>query len=205
MGNGAGLPAGLSRRKQHGLSEARPMFPVLETPRLILRAPIEADLDGFAALMADEESARFIGGVQTRAAAWRFMAALAGSWVLKGFSMFSAIEKSSGLWVGRVGPWQPEGWPGTEVGWGVLRSAWGQGYASEAARASIDWAFQTQGWSEVVHTISSPNAASKGVARRMGSRYLRQGRLPAPFDMDLEVWGQSRADWLAAKAGVSGP
>jgi RimJ/RimL family protein N-acetyltransferase len=181
------------------------MFPVLETPRLILRAPIEADLDGFAALMADEESARFIGGVQTRAAAWRFMAALAGSWVLKGFSMFSAIEKSSGLWVGRVGPWQPEGWPGTEVGWGVLRSAWGQGYASEAARASIDWAFQTQGWSEVVHTISSPNAASKGVARRMGSRYLRQGRLPAPFDMDLEVWGQSRADWLAAKAGVSGP
>ncbi len=97
------------------------MFPTLETERLILRAPRESDLDGYAALMADEESARHIGGVMPRSAVWRGMATMAGSWMLRGFAMFSVIEKHSGAWVGRIGPWAPEAWPGTEVGWGLLR------------------------------------------------------------------------------------
>jgi RimJ/RimL family protein N-acetyltransferase len=168
---------------------------ILETERLILRPPVEADLDGFAALMADEQSARFIGGAQPRSAAWRGMAMMAGSWSLRGFAMFSVIERSSGQWIGRIGPWFPEGWPGTEVGWGLLRSAWGQGYAAEAAVASIDWAFDHLGWTEVIHTIDPANAPSKALAARLGSRYLRMGRLPAPWDIDLEVWGQSREEW----------
>jgi RimJ/RimL family protein N-acetyltransferase len=72
------------------------MGPTLETPRLILRPPREEDLDGWAALMGDEESARHIGGPMSRSAAWRTMSAMAGSWVLKGFGMFSVIEKDSG-------------------------------------------------------------------------------------------------------------
>jgi len=174
------------------------MFPTLETERLILRVPVEADLDGFAAILADEESARFIGGVQPRSTVWRGMATMTGSWMLKGFSMFSVIEKSSGRWIGRIGPWSPEGWPGTEVGWGLLRSAWGQGYAAEAATATIDWAFDTLGWSEVIHTIAADNAPSKALAGRLGSRYLRQDRLPAPWDLELEIWGQSREEWRGA-------
>ncbi len=170
---------------------------VLETERLTLRPPIEADLDGFAALMADEQSARFIGGVQARSTAWRGMSSMAGSWALKGFGMFSVIERSSGRWIGRIGPWSPEGWPGTEVGWGLIRSAWSQGYAAESAVASIDWAFDTLGWSEVIHTIASENAPSKALAGRLGSTYLRQDRLPAPIDIELEVWGQTKAQWRA--------
>jgi RimJ/RimL family protein N-acetyltransferase len=173
------------------------MTVILETDRLILRPPLEADLDGFAALMADEESARFIGGVQARSTAWRGMASLAGSWVLKGFGMFSVIERGSGQWIGRIGPWSPEGWPGTEVGWGLLRAHWGKGYAAEAAVASIDWAFDALGWTEVIHTIAADNAPSKALAARLGSRYLRMGRLPPPLDLDLEVWGQSREEWRA--------
>ena len=42
-----------------------------------------------------------------------------GSWHATGFAMFSVIEKSSGRWVGRLGPWMPEGWPGPEVGWAI--------------------------------------------------------------------------------------
>src|SRR3712207_2646696 len=119
--------------------------PALETARLILRPPEERDLDGFAEMMADEEAARFVGGVQARAGAWRGMAAMAGSWALRGYGMFSVVEKESGLWVGRLGPWRPEGWPGPEVGWGLVRSAWGKGYATEGAAASIDWAFEALG------------------------------------------------------------
>src|SRR5690606_16389669 len=88
--------------------------PTLETERLILRPPALEDFDAYAAFMADEQATRFLGGVQSRSVAWRGFATLGGSWALLGYGMFSVIEKSSGRWVGRLGPWMPEGWPGTE-------------------------------------------------------------------------------------------
>lgn len=175
--------------------------PVLETARLLLRVPQAGDFDAFADFMADEESARFLGGAQPRSVAWRSFAAIIGSWPLRGFSLFSVIEKASGRWIGRVGPWQPEGWPGTEVGWGIVRDAGGRGYATEAAVATIDWAFETLGWNEVVHTIQPDNTPSKAVARKLGSRYLREGRLPAPMEhLPMEIWGQTREQWQASRA-----
>ena len=171
--------------------------PILETERLILRLPEPADFEPWAAFAADEEAARFIGGKQERPVAWRLMSVMAGAWLSRGFGMFSVIEKASGRWVGRVGPWQPEGWPGTEVGWGLVRETWGKGYATEAATAAIDWAFETQGWHEVIHVIEAANTRSQAVARRLGSRLLRQAVLPAPLNTPLDVWGQSRAEWEA--------
>ncbi|RKH32071.1 GNAT family N-acetyltransferase, partial [Corallococcus sp. CA031C] len=70
--------------------------PTLETPRLILRPPTLQDLDGFSAMMADPESARFIGGLQPRSNVWRAICTMAGSWALQGFAMFSVFEKSTG-------------------------------------------------------------------------------------------------------------
>lgn len=170
--------------------------PTIETSRLILRPPAQEDLDGWAAFMADPETARFVGGVQQREAAWRGMAAMAGSWVLKGFGMFSVVEKASGRWIGRVGPWQPEGWPGTEVGWGILRDFWGRGYATESAAAAIDWAFDVLDWREVIHCIDPANAPSRAVAERLGAADRGPGRLPPPFeDLPVDIWGQSREAW----------
>ena len=174
--------------------------PTLETDRLQLRPPVESDLDGWAELMADPESARFIGGPQLRPAAWRGLASMAGSWALKGYGMFSVVEKATGRWVGRLGPWQPEGWPGTEVGWGLMREHWGKGYAVEAASAAIDWAFDELGWSEVIHCIDPQNTPSQNVARRLGSENLGPGALPAPFDQaPIDIWGQSRESWRARR------
>ena len=68
-----------------------------------------------------------------RAAAWRKFLQMPGAWLIQGFGMFAVIEKASGEWLGNIGPWQPEGWPGTEVGWALRRVAWGKGYADEAA------------------------------------------------------------------------
>ena len=170
--------------------------PVLETERLILRRPQEADLDGWAEFMADAEAAKYIGGVQPRATAWRGMATMAGSWTLKGFGMFSVVEKASGRWVGRLGPWMPEGWPGTEVGWGLHPAAQGKGYGVEGSAAAIDWAFDALGWTQVIHCIHPENTPSEALAQRLGSRLLGPGRLPPPFDhLPINVWGQSREDW----------
>jgi hypothetical protein len=69
----------------------------------------------------------------------------------------------------------------------------------EAAPAALDWSFDTLGWTEVIHTIAGENANSKALAARIGSRYLRQGRLPAPWDIELEVRGQSRDEWSARR------
>jgi RimJ/RimL family protein N-acetyltransferase len=174
-------------------------FPVLETERLILRAPEPQDFEPWAAFCADPEAARFLGGVQDRVGAWRIMSTMAGGWMSRGFSMFSVIEKSTGKWVGRLGPWRPEGWPGTEVGWGLSRDAWGKGYATEGATAAINWAFDHLGWDEVIHTIEPANTPSQAVARRLGSRILRQAMLPAPIHAPVDCWGQSRAEWQARR------
>ena len=167
----------------------------IETSRLILRPPAAEDFEGWAAFAADPEVMRHIGGVLPRPTAWRGFIAMAGAWQIQGFAMFSVIEKSSGRWMGRIGPWMPEGWPGTEVGWALIRDAWGKGYGVEAAAATIDWSFDHLGWDEVIHTISPANVESKALARRLGSEYLRMDKLPAPFEIDVEVWGQSRTQW----------
>ena len=109
--------------------------------------------------------------------------------------MFSVIEKASGRWVGRVGPWQPEGWPGAEVGWGLERSAWGKGYATESAEAAIDWAFDALGWDDVIHCIDPGQRPSARVAERLGSARRGSAYLPAPFDNEpVDIWGQSRGN-----------
>ncbi len=61
-----------------------PASPILETKRLLLRLPQEQDIDAWAAFMADPEASRFVGGVQSRATAWRGMASVVGCWVLRG-------------------------------------------------------------------------------------------------------------------------
>ena len=180
--------------------------PVLETPRLILRLPVRDDFDAWADFMADAEAARFLGGAQPRAIAFRSFLAMAGSWRILGFSMFSVIEKATGRWVGRLGPWMPEGWPGTEVGWGIAREHWGKGYATEGAAATIDWAFDTLGWTEVIHTIDPANTASQMVAQKLGSTLRGPGRLPPPHEnAPVEVWGQTREQWrVRRESGVEG-
>ena len=173
----------------------------IETERLILRPLLREDYQPYLAFCADEETMRTLGGVQPPSVAWRGFCSLAGAWQLFGFSMFSVIEKSSGDWIGRMGPWQPQDWPGTEVGWSIAREAWGKGYAPEAAAASIAWAFDQLGWDEVIHTIDPENVNSKAVAAKLGSSYQRMDRLPEPHhEKPVEVWGQTHAQWQARRA-----
>ncbi len=172
----------------------------LETPRLMLRVPRAADLDPMAEMMADAETAKFIGGVTPRSITWRALMTMIGAWHAHGFAMFSVFEKTSGRWVGRLGPWMPEGWPGPEVGWTIVRDRWGRGYATEGATAATDWAFDRLGWTHVIHSIDPANVASQIVARKLGSRNLGPGSLPAPYQgATVDIWGQTREEWLARR------
>lgn len=174
--------------------------PTLETERLILRPPVQADIEGWAAFCADPVVMKHLGGPLPRPLAWRNMASLAGYWALQGFGMFSVIEKATGRWIGRLGPIHPDSWPGDEVGWGLAREAWGKGYAYEGAAACMDYAAEVLGWEDIIHTIATENHASQAVARRLGSRLRGPCKLPPPFENDeVEVWGQTREEWRARR------
>jgi RimJ/RimL family protein N-acetyltransferase len=169
---------------------------VIETERLTLRLPVIADFEAWAAFMGDEDAARYIGGQQPPAVVWRGMATMLGSWQLLGFGMFSVIEKTSGEWIGRVGPWSPHQWPGDEVGWGIVRSKWGQGLALEAAVASMDFATDVLGWKDIIHSIDPANTGSQKLAARLGSINRGPGQMPPPYqDKPIDIWGQSAAAW----------
>ena len=177
--------------------------PVLETPRLILRAPRTEDFPAWSASMADEKTMHFLGGPNPPMLAWRNMTSVVGAWAIAGFSMFSVIEKSTGEWVGRLGPWRPESWPGNEIGWAIAREHWGKGYATEGAQAALDFAFADLGWNDAIHSIDENNTASIAVAHRLGSRLLGTAMLPAPISHVVNLYGQSRTEWLARKAAGS--
>lgn len=174
--------------------------PVLETARLILRVPQRGDFEAWAALDQDEETMRHLGGVLPRFSTWKNMLGVVGSWHVLGFGPFSVIRKSDARWIGRVGPLRYEGWPGAEIGWTLAREAWGNGFATEAATAAVDWVFDVAGWDDVIHCIAPDNTASQAVAMRIGSGKRGLGRLPVPYDdRPIDIWGQTRAQWLARR------
>jgi RimJ/RimL family protein N-acetyltransferase len=142
--------------------------------------------------MADEETVRFIGGqVLDRALAWRNMASVIGHWSIRGYGFFSVEHRETGEWLGRVGPWYPEGWPDPEIGWTIAREHWGKGYATEAARASLEYAYDVLGWQRVVHVILKGNVRSAAVATKLGSVLVetRMG-LPGVTDQEIEIYAQ---------------
>lgn len=175
--------------------------PILFTERLILRRPTAKDLDGWAEFAADPVASEHLGGPAERSVAWRQLCTMAGAWEVNGFGMFSVVERATGKWVGRLGPWQPEGWPGTEIGWGVASAFAGKGYAYEGAVAAMDYAVDVLNWATIIHTIAPGNTRSIRLAERLGSRNMGPTQLPAPLaDVQVDAWGQTASDWRASRS-----
>lgn len=167
--------------------------PTLETERLILRPiDMEADLQGFCETFADADMMRYLGG-QTKdvGQTWRSMATFLGHHLTRGYSFLSAIEKQTGDWVGEVGPWYPEGWPGREVGWTLHPRHRRKGYAREAGRACLDYVRDELGWTSVIHVIVQGNVGSERVAESLGSTRLRTlTHIPGIGEGVFNIYGQ---------------
>jgi RimJ/RimL family protein N-acetyltransferase len=153
-------------------------IPTVSTARLRLRPFVLADLDAYAAMCADAEVMRYIGagGAVGRDVAWRQMALFLGEWALHGHGMWALERKSDRRLVGRVGFLDPVGWPGCELGWLLERSAWGQGYAQEAALAARAFGRDALGIGALISLIRADNVPSIALARRLGARH--DGEVP---------------------------
>ena len=155
----------------------------------------ESDADAYADMLGDAEVMRFLGGkVMSRQEAWRSMAMLLGHWHLRGYGFWAVEERASGELVGRVGCWQPEGWPSLEVGWALRRAYWGRGYATEAARASSQHAFTELGQTHVISLIDPNNTNSIRVAERLGERPEGEWEV---FGTKVVIHGIDRDEWRA--------
>ncbi|HEU5311797.1 MAG TPA: GNAT family N-acetyltransferase [Candidatus Eisenbacteria bacterium] len=166
----------------------------LETERLLLRSFHAEDLDAYAAMHADPEVVRYLGDRMplSREDAWRSMAMILGHWTLRGFGLWAVEEKATGALVGRVGLFEPDGWPGQEVGWTLAREHWGKGYAFEAASSSLDHAFHTLAWPRAISLIDPANHRSIRLAERLGERFEREIEIRG---RPTRLYAIERSDW----------
>jgi len=186
-------------------TELKPM-PRIETERLIMREWRHEDIAPSVAMMADEMVTRYtVGSPQSPIDAWRSLTAIVGHWYLRGYGFWAIECKEDNKFIGRIGMWNPEGWPGLEVGWTLARPYWGKGYATEAARASMDFAFNTQPIDRLLSVIHVDNAPSQAVASRLGQekgerRDLEWGGRTFPIDL----WSITRKQWEANRTSPRG-
>lgn len=173
----------------------------LQTDRLILRPPVLDDFEDLARMGADPEVMRFLtadGQPLARFGSWQSFASIAGHWSLRGYGMFMVRERATGAFVGRIGPWWPEGWPGFEIGWTIRREMWGRGYASEAARACLTFAFDVLERPHVCSLIAPENVRSIRVAERIGERLESETTLPhLPATRKILLYGMTAERWRA--------
>jgi RimJ/RimL family protein N-acetyltransferase len=144
--------------------------PTLATDRLTLRAPSRADFEPFAAVLADPERARFMGGPFDRERAWALFAMGIAQWPLAGFGVWTIEERATGTYCGDVGLLHPPHYPELELGWTLARSAEGRGIAFEAATAARAWAWSNLAVASLVSYVAPENRRSVRLAERLGAR-----------------------------------
>jgi RimJ/RimL family protein N-acetyltransferase len=162
--------------------------PEIETERLLMRGWRDSDTDAWAELCADDEVMRSLGreGGISLGDAWRDMAIMAGHWALKGFGHWVLESRATGELVGRAGLYHPADWPGLEMGWTVARPQWGNGYAGEAARATMEWARTELGADHLISLIADDNHRSQRVAEKLGMELEGRAQVRG---FDLRTYG----------------
>jgi RimJ/RimL family protein N-acetyltransferase len=169
----------------------------LETERLLLRMIRLEDFEAYAALGADPEVMRYLGGkTWDRLESWRYMCAMVGHWHFRGYGIWAVEEKATGQFIGRIGLHYPETWPGFELGWTLARAAQGKGYATEAAQRALEYAFTDLNRDHVISLINPENRASIRVAERIGEKV--EGRTEL-LGTEVLVYGIDRDTWRARR------
>lgn len=177
-------------------------IPTLETERLRLRPFRRSDFEAYAALYADPEVLRHLGGGTEpwdRGRASRHLAFVMGHWQLCGCGEWAVERREDGAFLGAAGFSAPEGWPGCELAWILARRFWGYGYATEAARAALCCGFLDWRKDRIISLIHPENRASIRVAERLGESL--EGRIQH-WGREMLCYGIDRETYLAQVAPV---
>lgn len=163
---------------------------IITTARLVMAPHGRADFADVAAMWSDERVVRFLGGVAfSEEESWARLLRYAGSWSLLGYGFWAVRRRDNGAFVGDVGFLEGrrtgvEGFHGDpEIGWTLKICEHGQGFATEATRAALDWG--SGRFRRTVAMINPDNAASVAVAARNGFRHFSWARYK---DAPIGLW-----------------
>ncbi|PCH75255.1 MAG: GNAT family N-acetyltransferase [Rhodobacteraceae bacterium] len=170
-------------------------IPTLTTQRLTLRGLTNDDFPTIADFYASERS-KHVGGPATKEQSWRMLAAELGHWSLRGYGRWAVDETATGSFVGVIGPWNPLGWPEPEIGWDLMNGHEGKGFATEAAKAALEYVYEVLGWTTAISLVSPPNDGSRKVAQRMGA--TKDGMFAHERHGTLEIWRHLSPDALSS-------
>lgn len=160
------------------------MHPIIETPRLILRAWKKEDAEAYFQINQDPKVIEFLPSSMTMEEVALFMERENQNFLKKRFCLFATEVKVSKEMIGFIGlsnpSFQAHFTPCVEIGWRLGSQYWGQGYATEGARAVLHYAFETLGLNEVVSFTTLENKRSKAVMDRIGMQRDREGDFAHP-------------------------
>ncbi len=178
----------------------------LRTERLLLRRLCSNDIDAFAAMNADAEVMRYFPACLDRAETEALIGRMNRHFERYGFGWWAVETQDTAAFVGFVGLLVPafhaHFTPCVEVGWRLVRRFWGQGYATEAGRASINFAFEQLEVDEVVSMAVAANEPSRRVMAKLGMNRRSEddfGHPKIPFGHPLRhhvLYRLKRQDWM---------
>jgi RimJ/RimL family protein N-acetyltransferase len=176
------------------------------TERLNLRMWHDEDLDFLARLNADPEVMRYIldGSTRDRAQSAAGLRRMKQSWEELGYGPYAVEVRATGELIGWAGlavpDFLPSVMPSVEVGWRLARSAWGRGYATEAATEALRFGFQEAGLKRIISIRHLENERSGRVMEKLGLRFDQETVVPG-FGQPVAVYAITRDQWT----DTSGP
>ena len=159
-------------------------IPVMDTPRLTLRAPALSDLETLTAFYATSRS-HMVGGPQDAVGSFAKLSARIGHWALRGHGLWHVDDRTNGDFLGWAGVMTLPGWDEPELAWTVFAHAEGKGIAYEAAMAARAFAAQHMKLDRLISYIRHDNDRSRALAERLGAVHERDGTL---LGIPCQVW-----------------
>jgi len=186
-----------------------PAVPVLRTDRLLLRPWRPEDRQPFAELNADPEVMEFFVSPMTREASDAFVDRIEAGFTEHGFGVWAVELLDRGAFIGFAGllhqTFEAPFTPAFEIGYRLARPAWGQGYATEAAREAVRHGFERVGLDEIVSMTATGNVRSQAVMKKLGMTHdpaddFDHPRVPDGHPLKRHVLYRLRAEeWRAAR------
>ena len=155
---------------------------LVETEHLLFRPLMLSDLDELAALYADPEVMRFLGGTHSKEEVQHILNRYIREYEIYGHSFFATIQKSDQRFIGQCGllTQEVDGQPEVELGYVLAPQYWQRGLALEGTQALKDYGLQQLGFPRLISLIPPENVASIHIAEKIGMQYER----------DVDQWGQ---------------
>lgn len=167
---------------------------MIETPRLLLRPFTSDDLGALVQINADADVMRYIGDgkPQSRAKTEIRLKAILDHWDQHGFGLWATVDRASGDLMGFCGLKYLDDTSDIEVGYRLAKRVWGMGLATEAARASLHYGFETVGLDRIVAVVQPENVASCRVVEKIGLRYVKDARF---YQTDVKYYAITREEY----------